>query len=235
MELSNLELQCIVAPAFHPFGFINKFLVLISFISVCAPTESLFVVVYSPERRYQVDGLLASGFMCSKCSQGGYRRCLNCSLCSTGTYSSRDRANTNCLRCPAGKYDALYVAICFWRHLRLAKNHKMSVWPQWIEYRSQMFYFQEAFTKTKWAKLTVRTAPLALMFLRLTTLENLRLTVVHALTVRENNKWNWVLIDWGLENYRKVDFLLPLFIKQVPNLTNLLVIVHAVVSHISSA
>ena len=29
--------------------------------------------------------------------------------------------------------------------------------------------------------------------------------------------------------------MLPLFIKQVPNLTNLLVIVHAVVSHISSA
>ena len=44
------------------------------------------------------------------------------------------------------------------------------------------------------------------MFLRLTTLENLRLIVVHAL-----------------------------FIKQVPNLTNLLVIVHAVVFQISSA
>ena len=44
------------------------------------------------------------------------------------------------------------------------------------------------------------------MFLRLTTLENLRLTVVHAL-----------------------------FIKQVPNLTNLPVIVHAVVFQISSA
>ena len=43
------------------------------------------------------------------------------------------------------------------------------------------------------------------MFLRLTTLENLRLTVVHAL-----------------------------FIKQVPNRTNLLVIVHAVVFQISS-
>ena len=197
MELFNRELQWIVAPAFHSFGFINKFLVLISFISVCAPTESLFVIVYARERRYQLDGLLASGFMCSKRSKRGYYRCLNCSLCSTGTYSSRDRANTNCLRCPAGKYGALHIAICFWRHLRLAKNHKMSVWPQWTEYRSQIFYFQEAFTKTKWAKLTVRTAPLALMFLRLTTLENPRLTVVHALTVRENNDWNWVLKNWG--------------------------------------
>ncbi|CAH3142911.1 unnamed protein product, partial [Pocillopora meandrina] len=71
---------------------------------VCAPTESLFVVVDSRERRYQLDGLLDSGFMCSKCSKGGDSRCLNCSLCSTGTYSSRDRANTNCLRCPAGGF-----------------------------------------------------------------------------------------------------------------------------------
>ena len=31
------------------------------------------------------------------------------------------------------------------------------------------------------------------MFLRLTNLENLRLTVEHTLTVRENNEWNWVL------------------------------------------
>ena len=137
----KLELRWINAPAFHPFGFINKFWFLISFISVCAPTESLFVIVYYPERRYEVDGLLASGFMCSKCSQGGYDKCLNCSLCSTGTYSSRDSANTHCLKCPAGKYDALHVAICFWRHLRLAKNLKMSVWSQWTECRSQMFYF----------------------------------------------------------------------------------------------
>ncbi|XP_066020928.1 putative leucine-rich repeat-containing protein DDB_G0281931 [Pocillopora verrucosa] len=71
---------------------------------VCAPTESLFVIVSYRERRYQRDGLLASGFMCPKCRKEVYPRCLNCSLCSTGTYSSRDTTNTHCLRCPAGGF-----------------------------------------------------------------------------------------------------------------------------------
>nr|XP_058944580.1 uncharacterized protein LOC131772642 isoform X3 [Pocillopora verrucosa] len=71
---------------------------------VCAPTESLFVIVSYRERRYQRDGLLASGFMCPKCRKEVYPRCLNCSLCSTGTYSSRDTTNTHCLKCPAGGF-----------------------------------------------------------------------------------------------------------------------------------
>ena len=168
---------------------------MVSFISTCAPSASFNVILYEEQAEYQ-DSLLYSGFMCTQCQPGPYYKCLNCSFCLTGTYSSG--SSDSCLKCPAGNYVAFMDMLIIFRFGKKSQKHllraksvtdtKLSCVHMInckIKIKMKLLSFQEVFIRTKWVKLNVRIAAQVLMFPRCNILEKAPLTVVHALMVRK--------------------------------------------------
>ena len=73
------------------------------FFSECAPSESFQITLKKSEKAF-VDGLLYSGFRCTRYQIQTHLDWYNCSFCETGTKSS---LGSHCLKCPAGKLDCL--------------------------------------------------------------------------------------------------------------------------------
>ena len=146
---------------------------MLSFISECAPSASFYILLYDLQTRYGKEGLLYSGFTCTKCRRGPYDKCNNCSFCVTGTMSNGDK----CVECPAGNNYLFFLG------KKTAYEMKCTCRSQ-IKMKTQLLSFQEVFIRTKWVKLSVRIAAQVLMFLRRNILEKVQLTVVHALMVR---------------------------------------------------
>ena len=76
------------------------------FFRVCAPSESFHLFLYDDRSRF-ANGLLDSGFICTKCgtTPKSHNYCRHCKFCMPGTFSNR---GASCFKCPAGNC-AFYV------------------------------------------------------------------------------------------------------------------------------